>query len=203
MGVCPCAGEAGKNATDVFFTSPEGLNRLIARDFDEIFNKLDKNNDGHLDKKECQQILGHLSAQGLVISAETGEQVIKKADSNHDGKISQEEFRIWIQKECFAKQDNLMKIMSKNNDRQWLDVISDRAFKSVDKDGNGSVNTEELATYLEEVSKQLGDKPYGKGDIEVMLQKADTSKDGKLSKQEFRSVMKTLLTQLYLHKEIK
>jgi len=195
---CPCANTT-KDEYDVFFTTADHLNGLIKKDFDDLFDKMDKNHDGTLDKKEIEGLLKDLMGKGVILSTKTPAEVINKVDANHDGKVQRQEFQDWIQNECLAKRTNLLNFLNKSPDKQWLETITDRAFKEVDKDGSGSVDLEELITYLAEVSEQLGEEPYTREQVAKILDVADANKDKKLSKVEFRTTMKAVIVKLYFY----
>jgi len=197
MGACNSCAE--KEQSDVSFVTPDNLNRMIKRDFDQIFDQMDNNGDGKLDRKEMEELLKHLKAKGVIMSAKTPGEIIELADSDGDGSLQREEFLKFLQSECLSKRENLLKLMSTNKQRDWLDTITQRAFKAADKDRGGSINYEELMTYLEGISKQLGEKPISREQVTKMIKAVDRNNDGKLSKMEFRQVMQILVTQMYFH----
>jgi len=198
MGACPCAA-TGKEEYDIFFTTGDHLAGLIKKDFDELFDKMDKNHDGNLDKKEIEGLLKEITAKGVILSTKTPAEVIKKVDANNDGKIQRQEFQDWIQAECLTKRTNLLNFLNKSPDTAWLEAITERAFKEVDKDGSGSIDLEEMITYLAEVSEQLGEEPYTREQVAKILDLADSNKDKKLSKVEFRTTMKAVIVKLYFY----
>ena len=59
-------------------------------------------------------------------------------------------------------------------------------FKIFDRDGNGSIEKDELKTVMSDIS---GDHVSDE-EVNDMLVEADTNKDGKLSKEEFLAMMK-------------
>lgn len=197
MGVCPCAGTANVN-DDQVLTNPDCLKRMIQRDLDQIFNKMDVNKDGNLDRREVEKLLQALKAKGVMLAAKNAEEVMKQADNDHDGKLNQSEFRDWIQKDCLTKRNNLIQVLD-NKDRPWLDVLCDRALKSSDKDGNGMIDLDELTVFLAEVSKQIGEEPPSREEVAKILAINDKNKDNMLSKSEFRQVVKGAVVKLYFY----
>lgn len=198
MGACPCAGE-GKDQYDVFFTTEDNLKDLIKKEFDEVFENTDKNHDGDLDKMEVEALLKTLQAKGLVLSVKTVTQVMDQVDSNNDGKVQRQEFQEWIQSECLAKRRNLVNYLNKSPDKAWLQEISERAFKEIDQAGSGFINVKELHSYLKQVSDYLGEEPYTLDEVAKIVENADTNKDKRLSKVEFRFVMKAVVVKLFLY----
>jgi Ca2+-binding EF-hand superfamily protein len=58
--------------------------------FQETFRAFDKNSDGFITAKEIKKTMKQL---GERLSDKQAKEMIKAADSNHDGKLSQDEFR--------------------------------------------------------------------------------------------------------------
>merc|ERR1712146_348637 len=95
---CPnnvSVGEIVDNES-VFFRAEERMNRMATRDLEQIWNQVDNNGDGLLDRKETQTLVKVLAAKGVVISAE----VIQNMDADKNGKVSKREFLAGIEKEC-------------------------------------------------------------------------------------------------------
>jgi len=200
FGSC-CASGNGKEECQLVFASYDNLSRLIREDFEQVFKKCDKNRDGYLNKKEMDQVLDQLRRKGVVISAKTGAKIVSQADQDRDGRVSAKEFQEWIDKECLARQQNLLNLMnhSTTGDVLWIDCITNRAFKAADKDHDGQVDTEELVTYFTEVSKQFGEEPCSSEQMAKFMKNADVNKDGTMSKSEFRRIVKQIVVKLYLH----
>eukprot|EP00746_Dinoflagellata_sp_MGD_P043278 gnl/MRDRNA2_/MRDRNA2_205153_c0_seq1.p1 gnl/MRDRNA2_/MRDRNA2_205153_c0~~gnl/MRDRNA2_/MRDRNA2_205153_c0_seq1.p1 ORF type:complete len:192 (-),score=47.91 gnl/MRDRNA2_/MRDRNA2_205153_c0_seq1:32-559(-) len=166
-----------------------------------MFNKMGANHDGTLSPKEMEAILKELAEKGLILSTKTVEEVMKKADESQDGKIQLKEFQEWIRKECQARRENLLTLLNEGmkSDGMWLNDLTDRAFKSADKNGNGEINVDELVAYLTDVSKQLGEDPFIKQLIQQMVQQRDKGSDKKLQKPAFRAILKAIILKLYLY----
>lgn len=197
MGQKCCAAEQENH--NAVLTSADALERLIHRDFDEIFNVSDKNRDGVLDHREMATLIENLKRKGVQLSSEKGAEILKKADTDKDGKVTPEEFYAFIKKECMDKRENLIKLMSKGKDRDWLNTLTQKAFKSADADGGGAIDLDELTAYMTDISKQMGEKPYTREEITKIMNLADKSHDHKVSKAEFRNIVTQLVVKMYLH----
>lgn len=180
----------------MYFITASALSKNITEEFDIIFSKSDKNLKGALDKADIEVLLEDLADKRVALSTFRVEEVFKKADTNCDGKIQRQEFHDWMHSECFARRDNLSKLLS---DKTWLDDTTDRAFKSADTDRNGWIDSQEFHVYLAGVSQQLeeasNDSIYQVGGFvlpPLQLQ------DGMMSKEEFRKVVLTLIVELYI-----
>lgn len=173
---CERNGEQRSEGSEVDFVCADDLHRTIKQAFDAIIDEVDRT--GALDTKGVDLLLVDLANKGLVLSANTAEDVMKTADSNHDWiqgeldpdwkdpqrKIHRQELHDWIRSECLARRDNLFKLISDvrirlgsegRSDVLWLESITDRAFKSADTDGNQYIDAEELRRYLAEVTNQF------------------------------------------------
>lgn len=187
---CEVDLEHTRQEGNVYFVSASALSRILAREFDIIFNYIDTDFNGTLEKADVELFLQVMEKKKMVLTAHTAAEVMRTMDTNSDVKISRQEFHNWLHNECAAKRENLFKLLP---DRLWLDTITDRAFKSADTDGKGQIDTVELDRYLAEVSKQLGEEA-----CKHEVWQFDQDKDGKLSKWEFRHLIKALIVDLYI-----
>jgi Ca2+-binding EF-hand superfamily protein len=107
--------------------------------------------------------------------------VFQSIDSNHDGKVSKEEFESDMEESAFSKIDT-------DNNRgivwsEWknIDNVTDREdheqlFKSIDRDNNKRINFLEFSDYADEHSN-----------IEDAFMNYDKNKDNSLSPDEITS----------------
>ena len=71
--------------------------------------------------------------------------------------------------------------------------IVDNLFNQTDKDNSGEIDRKELGNLLAELGQILGITPPTEEDIENELKRLDVNKDGKISKKEFRVLVKELV----------
>ena len=71
--------------------------------------------------------------------------------------------------------------------------IVDNLFSQTDKDNSGEIDRKELGNLLAELGQILGIPPPTEEDIENELKRLDVNKDGKISKKEFRVLVKDLV----------
>ena len=88
--------------------------------------------------------------------------------------------------------------MRENVKKQVLDEsnfgpIVDNLFSQTDKDNSGEIDKNELGALLAELGKILGIPPPTQEDIDGELKRLDVNKDGKISKKEFRDLVKDLV----------
>jgi len=88
--------------------------------------------------------------------------------------------------------------MRENVKKQVLDEsnfgpIVDNLFNQTDKDNSGEIDRKELGNLLAELGQILGIPPPTEEDIENELKRLDVNKDGKISKKEFRVLVKDLV----------
>lgn len=90
----------------------------------------------------------------------------------------------------------LHKLMSDLNKGRWSEAESDRLFKQIDKNSNGSIDINELVDFIFNRDPKMGTVgDAGKSDYELVLQdfrKFDTNRNGTLDKAEFTRLMGTL-----------
>jgi Ca2+-binding EF-hand superfamily protein len=83
------------------------------------------------------------------------------------------------------------------HDEEKLKHSAQIAFKSIDQDGNGSIDKAELFMALEFLSQHLPEfKHPTQKQIEEFFIKFDINKDGKLSFEEFEELVRAFLQHL-------
>ena len=70
--------------------------------------------------------------------------------------------------------------------------IVDKTFQEADINHNGFIEKKELAILLKKIRDNLGFPPPTEEDIQNEMKRLDKNKDGKLSKDEFRVLVKEL-----------
>ena len=71
--------------------------------------------------------------------------------------------------------------------------IVDNLFNQTDTDKSGEIDSKELGKLLAELGEILGIPPPTENDIDSELKRLDVNKDGKISKKEFRVLVKDLV----------
>lgn len=85
-------------------------------------------------------------------------------------------------------------LKAKINDEKAFSKIVDIAFDAADTDKSGFVERKELKEVMTQAFKQFGaPSPPSDADIDEELKKLDKNKDGKISKEEFRVLIKDIL----------
>ena len=85
------------------------------------------------------------------------------------------------------------------NDEAKLKEVAKAAFDSVDTDGSGQIDQEELTKVMQQISGDLGTEPPTKEDVLEVLKHLDTDKSGKIDFNEFivliRDVLKAMVNK--------
>lgn len=134
-----------------------------------VFKSLDKDGDGQLDRKELKE--AYSKSESIFGSEEEIEEIFKKIDVNNTGHIDFSEFLL-------ATLDYKKGIREKE-----LRQI----FSLIDKDKSGNLEREEIAEFF-----NLG-APEKASELNKMMNEADANKDGKISLEEFFSIMNAFL----------
>jgi Ca2+-binding EF-hand superfamily protein len=162
----------------------------------KVFDFLDANRDGFLDKSELNTVLGELLKEKFPEwDAETTDAVIDAivtgADTDKDGKISLEEFI-----ESFVKGAG---ILPSDIVHEWGDLLKreltaeefqvvQNTFLAMDADHDGFVSREELANALyDALGEVLESEEHLQRVTDFVMNKVDTDQDGKVSLKEFVS----------------
>jgi len=142
----------------------------------KLFNKIDINGDGKITKDELikgfQQFL-EVSPDSIVDDVD---KIFRNIDSDNNGFIEFEEFvRGAIDKEKFLQEDTLK-----------------FAFQYFDKDGSGEITSEEIKKVFFSTNTKINPEVVD-NQMKLIIQEVDQNSDGKISFQEFSTMMKNIL----------
>ena len=84
------------------------------------------------------------------------------------------------------------KLKEKGIDQKTFDEMVEATFKNADLNNNSTIEWNELAILLKSVYGTLGLSPPEESEIDQEFLRLDTNKDGRLSKEEFKVLVKDL-----------
>ncbi|KAJ3572725.1 hypothetical protein NP233_g2889 [Leucocoprinus birnbaumii] len=136
----------------------------------DSFKTFDIDGNGTLSPQEITYFLQNF---GQAPTPAQVDEIMKRVDVDRNGSIDFDEFV------------NLMAARSEVTG-STLDEESDlrEAFKMFDKDGNGTINAEELKLTMRNIGVYLTDE-----ELDLMMKEADEDKNGVIDFQEFRRVI--------------
>lgn len=132
----------------------------------EAFIAMDKNADGKLSREELIKGYSHIEPAALDVEKKVDE-MMKNLDIDRSGYIDYSEFIVALM--------DKKKMLSKENLKQAFDLF--------DKDGNGTLTTDEIKSILG-VGKNMAEKVW-----EDVIREVDINKDGLISFEEFETMM--------------
>ena len=84
------------------------------------------------------------------------------------------------------------KLKEKGIDEKTFDEMVETTFKNADLNKNSTIERNELAILLKSIYGTLGINPPDESEIDQEFNRLDENKDGKLSKDEFKELVKDL-----------
>jgi len=136
------------------------------KEYRDAFEMFDKDKDGVITAKELANVMRSLNQDPTENELR---EMIDEVDLNGNGKIDFEEF---VQ---------LMNRRARDTDTEE-EII--QAFRVFDKDGNGTISSNELRHIMSTLGEKLSDD-----EIEQMIQEADIDGDGYINYEEFVRLM--------------
>ena len=88
--------------------------------------------------------------------------------------------------------DKKAELRKKLLDEDNLNAMVDKTFKGADLNRSDFIEKDELATLLKSIYATVGLPPPSKQDIDQELKRLDKNKDKRLSKEEFKVLVKDL-----------
>lgn len=158
---------------------------------DEMFNKIDSNSDGGIDKTEFSVLAQQMAATtGTSSNSSTGtgttqgvDNVFSTYDTNGDGILSADELDAYM-KANPPPPDAMGGFMGAMN-AQGMKKHQDEMFSKLDSNSDGSIDKTEFASLTKKISEDTGNAL----DVDSVFSTYDTDGDSKLSKDELNSYM--------------
>ena len=132
----------------------------------KVFIKYDKDCSGGIDLGELEAMMRELGQEPTEVELR---ELFEQFDTNCDHQIDMEEF---------------VTLMSNRVKDQGTREEINQAFKFFDSDGDNSISKEDLIILMKKLGEELKEE-----EIEDMIRVADTTKDGKISFDEFSKVL--------------
>lgn len=142
---------------EIAFSVPEFDPELI-EEYRKDFNRVDKDKNSYLDKKEFKQYLLEQGYEKKMVKV-----TYQIVDRNHDNKISFEEFACFIQAS--------VKYVSENDINSYLKLV----FDSCDKNKDGKLDKKEFTQFM-----KFMDIPVGFFQKDKTFKKIDTDHSGSI-----------------------
>ncbi|TWU75653.1 hypothetical protein ED733_007179 [Metarhizium rileyi] len=152
---------AARHAADVERRFGESANERDAR-VERLWSKLEPSGKGELDLKGLQKGFRRID-HPLKNASDLLKQIMKEVDTNHDGKIQYEEFRMFVEK----------------TERQLYLL-----FQAIDKDGNGKLDSAELQTAFRAAGLSVSNRR-----VADFFHDLDRNNDGFVSFEEWRNFL--------------
>lgn len=137
--------------------------------FKELFNAIDKDNEGSITAKELGTALANIGAKTTELEVQA---MINEGDIDGNGSLDFEEFV-----ELLGLKLSL---------EMSIDDYRD-AFRLIDKDNNGFLSSAELRAIYIALGIKISDE-----DVEEMIREADLDCDGVVTFEEFEGMMSSL-----------
>jgi len=169
-------------------------------EFMKLWHQYDTDNSGYIEADELKNFLRDLLLEAKKSQEVTEDQLISYTDTmlqvfdaNKDGKLQLSE----MAKLLPVKENFLTRQVFRGSTKLTKEDI-ERVFSLYDRDGNGTIENEELRGFLKDLL-ELVKKDYDTKDLsdfeETILKGCDFNKDGKISKKELTMILLALSKQ--------
>jgi Ca2+-binding EF-hand superfamily protein len=169
-------------------------------EFMKLWHQYDTDNSGYIEADELKNFLRDLLQEAKKSQEVTEDQLISYTDTmlqffdaNKDGKLQLSE----MAKLLPVKENFLTRQVFRGSTKLTKEDI-ERVFSLYDRDGNGTIENEELRGFLKDLL-ELVKKDYDTKDLsdfeETILKGCDFNKDGKISKKELTMILLALSKQ--------
>lgn len=146
----------------------------------EVFKRFDKDNNGNLDLEEMARVFRVLSPSFNIKEIKT---LLDELDTGGDGKVSRQEFMVWLRKEG-ENAIYVKKAILANTGLRWEQRIR-QTFDKYDTDGEGFLDMKELSKALQNLGSLTTEE------VRNVCVSLDASGDGNVSFEEFASWVKS------------
>jgi len=109
----------------------------ISGNVDEVFIRVDKNNDGHIDKDELKECFDGLNTP---MDAEELDNIMQEIDNDNDGKVTKPEFKVWY-------------LDSEETMKNKIEPV----FSRFDSDKSGTITKDEFICMIQDVDPTASD----------------------------------------------
>jgi len=169
-------------------------------EFMKLWHQYDTDNSGYIEADELKNFLRDLLQEAKKSQEVTEDQLIQYTDTmlqvfdaNKDGKLQLSE----MAKLLPVKENFLTRQVFRGSTKLTKEDI-ERVFALYDRDGNGTIENEELRGFLKDLL-ELVKKDYDANDLadfeETILKGCDFNRDGKISKKELTMILLALSRQ--------
>lgn len=169
-------------------------------EFMKLWHQYDSDNSGSIEADELKNFLRDLLKEAKKSQEVTEDQLIQYTDTllsvfdrNKDGKLQLSEMAQLLP----VRENFLNRQIFKGSTKLTKDDI-ERVFNLYDRDGNGSIENEELRGFLKDLL-ELVKKDYDTTDLkdfeEIIMKGCDFNKDGKISKKELTMILLAISKQ--------
>lgn len=169
-------------------------------EFMKLWHQYDTDNSGYIEADELKNFLRDLLQEAKKSQEVTEDQLISYTDTmlqvfdaNKDGKLQLSE----MAKLLPVKENFLTRQVFRGSTKLTKEDI-ERVFSLYDRDGNGTIENEELRGFLKDLL-ELVKKDYDTKDLadfeETILKGCDFNRDGKISKKELTMILLALSKQ--------
>lgn len=143
-------------------SSPIELSQENVQDFQAAFSIMDSQSKGFVGPEDINQVA---QAADMDLCENEAQLLLGSADEDHSGGIDMREF---------------ISIMTTPINRQDLDEELKATFRVFDKDGNGTINANELKRFV-----RLWDSELTEDEADEMISQADPNKTGSITYDAF------------------